>query len=1094
MKFCSLLLLLMLFSCSKEKSSQAIFKRLSAQETGIDFSNDLTHDVATRSNLFDFDYFYNGAGVGVADLNNDGLLDLYFAGNQVEDKLYLNKGNFKFQDISDHANLNLGLEGWSNGVSFVDINSDGFLDIYVSRGGPFDADQRANLLYVNQGDQTFIEQAEDFGLADRGFSTQTAFFDFDKDGDLDCFVMNENALYGTDPREFYKLLRTKKGLMQESSSHFYINHEGRYKDVTAQVGMLKPSFGLGLSVGDLNNDGWLDIYVANDYFIPDAMYINKKNGTFFDEIKSRTSQISFYGMGVDVADIDNDAFQDILVLDMASADHVRSKTLMRSMSASNFDMLVNTFDFAYQYMFNTLQINQSNHIYRNISHQLGIAKTDWSWAGLMADYNNDGNKDIFITNGYRRYASDNDFTNQVAIAQRKYQGKVPLKIKSKLYEEMPSEKLSNLIFENKGNLVFQNSSNEWGMDAPSFSNGAVYADLDNDGDLDLVTNNIDEVAFVHKNLSRELDLGNFLRVKTKGDHYESFAKVYVYTGDSVQLWENKGVRGYFSFVEPVAHFGLGDIDIVDSVRIVWPSGQVHQRYQVVTNQELVITNTDVESLPQRDQQSKFKFISSQDSQLDFTHKQSFYNDFEKEILLPYKQSTLGPCVVAGDVNGDGWDDVFLSGSKGQASEIFIQKGTKFEKLDIPIFVEDQDYEDVGALFFDSDGDGDLDLYVVSGGNEYPPGSSFYQDRLYINDGKNDYHRDPNFSDSTAQSGKVVKQIDIDGDGDLDLIVGNRMLPQHYPINAPAQILLNENGIFTDVTLDMSLGFKEFGMINDIEVTDFNHDGNDDFIVVGEWTHIGMFTSINGQFKDVSASYHLDNELGWWFSITSADINGDGLEDYVLGNIGLNTKYTATKEEPFKVFASDFDTNGTFDIVLSKKYNGSYVPIRGRECTTQQMPFIGDKFDTYTAFAHASVQEMFEGRLDSSLILEANEFRSLVLISTPKGFEIEALPNRAQSFPFLDCLATDLTNDGLDDLIAVGNIYHTEIETPRWDAGTGTILVSDTLERFRVSPVEENNLFIEGNAKSLLLVDQKQGSQMLIVARNNGSIGTFEVKK
>ena len=701
---------------------------------------------------------------------------------------------------------------------------------------------------------------------------------------------------------------------------------------------------------------------------------------------------------------------------------------------------------------------------------------------------------MYITNGYRRYASDNDFSHKVVQAQAKYQGEVPVRIKKHLYEEMPSEKLSNLLFENQGNLSFKNSSTDWGISTPSFSNGAVYADLDRDGDLDLVTNNIDQVAFVHKNLSRELDLGNFLIVKTLSKHHESYAKVYVYTGDSVQLWENKGVRGYFSFVEPVAHFGLGSLKVVDSVRVVWPNGKVHQRYNVGVNQELVILETDEELLKIENGRKKNKFTFSESKAINFTHEQSFYDDFEKEILLPYKQSTVGPSVISGDVNGDGWDDIFISGSKGQASQIFVQREGKFEKIENSGFLEDKAFEDVGGLFFDSDGDLDLDLYVISGGNEYPKGSPFYKDRLYINDGFGKYYRDKNFMDNSGLSGKVVKDFDLDDDGDLDLIVGNRMIPQHYPLSSSAQILLNENGKFKNITEQISIDFKQFGIINDIEVTDFNHDGKDDFIVVGEWTKIGMFTLVEGKFKDVSSSYGLDNVLGWWFSITSADINGDGLMDYILGNIGLNTKYTASKVKPFKVFASDFDTNGTFDIVLSKMYKGNYVPVRGRECTSQQMPFISEKFNTYTSFAQASIKDMFEDKLDNSLILEVNEFRSLVMLSTLEGFNVKPLPNFAQSFPFLDCEFIDLNKDGLDDLIAVGNIYNTEIETPRWDAGTGIVLLSDSIKTFELSEARENNFFIEGNAKSVKLLNKKERSPLLIVARNNDSALSFKIEK
>ena len=583
--------LLLILACTSNQNEiplagkdKALFQRISSASTGIEFNNTIQEDIATKANLFDFDYFYNGAGVGIADLNNDNLPDIFFAGNQVSNKLYINKGNLQFEDISLSANINQN-KNWSNGVTFADVNKDGWLDIYVSQGGPFEAAQRKNLLYINQGANTasedgypvFVESAEDYGLADQGLSTQSAFFDCDKDGDLDCIVVNENELYGTDPIKFFQITETNPEIKYNSSCHFYRNDSDGSKviftDITKEAGVLKPMFGLGLIVSDINGDGWLDMYVASDYYLPDALFINNKNGGFTDQIKSQTKQISFYGMGADVADINNDGLQDIFVLDMASSDHYRAKTLMASMNVSNFDLLVNTFEFPYQYMFNSLQLNLGNGAYNNVAHLTGMAKTDWSWAVLMSDFDNDQNRDIFITNGYRRYALDNDIQNKVRAAQAEYKGNVPLEVKKKLYYEMPTEKLSNQMFFNNTNLNFKEVTEEWGLNDPSYSNGAAVADLDRDGDLDLVVNNIDEEAFVYRNNSIETTGHNYLQVETQSSTSESFAKVTVKYQGQTQIAENKRVRGYMSACEDIVHFGLKDVSIVDSVIVEWLNGE-----------------------------------------------------------------------------------------------------------------------------------------------------------------------------------------------------------------------------------------------------------------------------------------------------------------------------------------------------------------------------------------------------------------------------------------------------------------------------------------------------------------------------------------
>ncbi|MCH2083584.1 MAG: VCBS repeat-containing protein [Saprospiraceae bacterium] len=1099
-----LLLLLVITSCSENTaessapsftSSQSIFQKVDPSQSGISFSNDLVHNLATKENLLDFDYFYNGAGVGIADINNDGLTDIFFCGNQVDNRLYLNKGNLEFEDISKRANINTSKE-WSNGVTFADVNQDGWLDIYVAQGGPKEKNERKNLLFINQRDLTFVESAEEYGLADQGFSTQSAFFDYDKDGDLDCIVMNENPLYGIDPINLNRILAENKELLYQSSSHFYKNENGQFIDVTADAGLLRASFGLGLVVSDINNDGWLDIYMANDYFIPDAMFINQKNGSFFDEIKSRTSQVSFYGMGADIADLNNDLHQDILVLDMASADHYRAKTLMASMNVDNFNLLVNDLNYAYQYMFNSIQLNQSNHQFKNIAHQLGIAKTDWSWAGLMNDFDNDGWKDILVTNGYRRYALDNDFKAKVIQAKQKYNGNVPLSVKNELYESIPSEKLSNLLFANKGDLKFEQINKQWGLDYPSYSNGAAHADLDNDGDLDLVVNNIDETAFLFQNKTSDLNLGNYIRVEAKSTLSNPFAKVYIYYNGHKQMSEIKGGRGYFSFTEQTAHFGIGSYEQVDSIRVEWISGKISTAYNVQPNQVITFDeslNTSIKPVVSLDQ-PLFTKRSIGDTKLFYRHKENTFNDFEKEILLPYKQSTRGPKMTKADVNGDGQIDLFIGGAAGQISTLFLQEDGKFVKQNVPAFEEDKMHEDIDALFFDLDRDGDQDLYLISGGNAFEAGALTYEDRIYINDGFGQFQKTKkNYKDEILGSGGSIAKIDIDNDDDMDLIIGNRIIPQHYPKAAPSLILENINGSLKDVTLQYAPELSDFGMINDILVTDFDNDGKKDFIVVGEWSEVGFFQNQGGSFKNVFTELGLSDMKGWWFSVTETDVNNDGQPDYIIGNVGLNTKFKASPEKAFKVFANDFDENGTLDVVLSKKYKDKYVPVRGKECSSQQMPFISEKFETYDAFAKASITDIFEDKLKESYSLEVNEFHSVLLINRGKYFEKKKLPAIIQSFPLLSCVVKDLNKDGFEDLIVAGTIYNTEVETPRWDAGVGMVMISNQKDNYQVLMANETGLYIDGNVKDLDLIQMKStGKEYLIASRNNNVLSIFEL--
>ncbi|MEN8788095.1 MAG: VCBS repeat-containing protein [Flavobacteriaceae bacterium] len=1070
-----------------------LFERIESSASGISFSNAIQHDIATRENLFDYDYFYNGAGVGLEDLNNDGLLDVFFCGNQVPNKLYFNEGNFKFTDVSKQAGIEKG-NGWSTGVSFADINGDGWMDIYVTQGGPFPPEKRKNLLFINQQDGTFSEAAETYGLADTGIGTQSAFFDYDRDGDLDCIVMNENELYGVDPINLYRILKENKDLLYHNSSHLYRNDNGTFTDVTKKAGIERPIFGLGLSVSDIDNDGWLDIYIASDYYIPDALFINDQKGGFTDRIKDFTRQISYYGMGLDIADINNDNLQDIFVLDMASSDHVRSKTLMASMSTGRFDYLVNKANFHYQYMYNSLQLNLGNNMYNNIAQLSETSNTDWSWAVLLSDFDLDQYKDILITNGYRRYALDNDLQRKVFEAQQKYRGQVPLDIKAQLYNQMPSEKLPNILYKNSGGLQFENVASSWGIGDLSFSNGAAIGDLDDDGDLDIIINNMDEEAFLYQNLAVEQKRGNFLKVHTEGALSESFAKVHIYYEDHQQMVETKRVRGYMSSVDTDAYFGLGNTEKIDSIRILWPDGKSEIRTQLAVNQRLTFNEKDAEPYQAPKTSVKPLFKASSDSYgLDFVHQENRYDDFEKEILLPYKQSGQGPFVTKGDLNGDGLNDIFIGGASGQAGALFINTGKSFKKKSSSALEYDSAYEDMEASLFDLEGDGDLDLYVVSGGNEYAQSSSLYADRIYENDGQGNLKRlDMDALAKNPQSGRSVAAIDFDQDNDQDLLVGNRIIPQNYPRFSPSVLYENRDGVLIDVTNERAPDLKEFGIVNKVISTDFDNDGLTDFIAVGEWTAIGLFRNTGGQFERLKDTEGVPEDKGWWFDVKETDVNNDGLKDYVIGNVGLNIKFKSSKEKPFKVFATDFDENGTNDIVLTKKYHDTYVPVRGRECSSQQMPFIKDKFPTYSEFANASLNDIYGEKLSTSYSSEATEFNSILLLNKGDGnFEKIVLPIEAQIFPVLDILAIDINGDEYEDLILSGNIYETEVETPRLDAISGLVLLSNHENNYNPLPYWQSGLYLSGNVKSADIV--KTGQQLLMVHTvNNGAVGVHEI--
>jgi hypothetical protein len=1086
------------------EKKDALFTLLSSKQTGINFSNDLKEDITTNWNIMSFDYFYHGAGVAIGDINNDNLPDVFMSGNMSPNKLYLNKGNMKFEDISEKARINQGKK-WSAGVTMADVNGDGFQDIYVSQAGPYDNEtDRENLLYINNGDLTFSEKGKDFGLNDGNRSTSAAFFDYDKDGDLDCFVLNESKYFRVVLAEVFKDIKNPKSL-DAASCHLYQNNNGKFTKVTKEAGMLRYGYGLGLAVSDLNNDGWMDVYVANDYSVPDFMYINQGNGTFKDEIKIRTKQISYFGMGCDIADINNDGLVDVMVLDMAADDHIRGKTLMASMDIKGFRYYVNDLKYQYQYMFNSLQLNNGNGTFSNIANLSGTASTDWSWAALLADFDNDGYKDYFVSNGYRRYTRDNDFRRMLAKKKEEYGGNIPMGKRAEIFKLLPEIKLPNVLYKNNGDLTFSKKNDDWGMNEATFSNGAAYADLDNDGDLDLVVNNIDEPAFVYKNNAIEQSRGNYLRVKLKGETISTpitGAKVTIHYNGEIQLQELMNTRGFESAVEEVLHFGLGDVSNIDNVEVKWPNGKTSLIENVPVNQVLVINQSESDKKMvnvKPDSDKVFQKKNPSDFGISFKHTENQFDDFVSEILLPHKQSTLGPKISAADANGDGLEDFFIGGAAGQSGVLYFQKtdGT-FRIAQSTHFGLDQVSEDLDALFFDGNNDGNIDMYVVSGGGgEFKYDTNPLQDRLYANVGQGKFIKTKGALPEMLQSGNVAKGADFDQDGDTDIFVGGAGVPGKYPYAAKSYLLRNDfgSGKINDVTEQLAPELSEIGMVKDAVWTDLNGDKFPDLIVVGEWMSIKVFLNENGKLRDASAEFGTADLKGWWYSIAAADIDNDGDQDFIVGNIGLNSKFHASKKKPFRVFADDFDGNGSCDIVLSKEYKGKMVPTRGRQCSSEQMPFIKEKFPTYKEFATAGLEDILGDKaIENSLNLEVNTFESIILINEGNSFTIKYLPNEAQIAPINAIIPHDIDSDGNIDLILAGNNYDTEVETPRYDAGNGLVLKGLGNGAFKVLGISESGFFVPGNVKDLAFIKRTNGNHLILVAQNNAPLEVFEIRK
>lgn len=1092
-----------------ERPSPALFRQLPASQTGISFNNRLTE--SDSLNPLVFEYMYNGGGVGVGDFNNDSLPDLYFTGNQVSSRLYLNKtqaGRIRFEDVTQAAHT--GTQVWATGVSVIDINQDGWQDLYVCVAGP-DSTSRANLLFVNQSTSkgqvpVFSEMAAAYGLADTGYSTQAVFLDYDHDGDLDAYVLT-NAL-----EQFNRnAVRPKRLNGEAASTDRLYRNEGVgtaghpvFKNVSRQAGILTEGYGLGVVVSDFNGDGWEDIYCANDFLSNDLLWINNQNGTFSNQAAAYLKHQTHNAMGVDVADVNNDALPDLLVVDMLPETNLRQKLMLAGSNHDRFRLDLQN-GYQPQYMRNTLQLAvntpeteaPNKRQFSEIGQLAGIYKTDWSWAPLLADFDHDGYQDLIVTNGYRRDVTNLDFITYMSESASFGTPQARLNKLLELLYQLPEVKLPNHVFRNRGDLTFENKTQDWGMNAPSFSNGAAYADLDQDGDLDVVVNNIDDEAFVYENtlnhsLIKESD-PHFLQIALESVAPNRAAwgsKVHVYAQGQVQFRELQPVRGFVSSVEPLLHFGLGTHRRVDSVTVQWPDGTYQVMRQLTTNQTLRIRYQPSSSkAPVRMPLPRlFEPANPQQIGLTYQHQEQYFNDFNRTPLLPHQFSQEGPRIAVGDVNADGLDDCYLGADLGQHGVLFIQR-TDGHFVAQPL-VGSEAYEDTGCTFFDADHDGDLDLYVVSGGSQQEGTSPQYQDRLYRNDGIGRFVHDPLALPSMQESGACIAAADYDHDGDLDLFRGSRLVPGKYPFSPKSFLLTNQS---KGGQIRFEATPLEVGLVTAAVWADTNGDLWPELVAAGEWMPLTIWANVAGKLQ-LDNPQHLPDSEGWWQSLAVGDIDQDGDLDLLAGNLGLNTKYRASPAQPLGLMAADFDQNGKIDPVMTQYLQGEHVVVHTRDLMNAQMVGMKRRFTSYKAFAETSVENAFtDAERQLATYWQAKELRSCWVENLGKGqFKLRALPHQAQLAPVYGILLQDFDQNGRLDALLVGNSYAPETIGGWYDASLGVVLHGTSKHLFKAS--SHSGLIADLDAKAVACLRGPRGQQWLVVVNNNAPLQLYRVAK
>ncbi len=1069
-----------------------LFTQLSSDLTGIQFENrNIEND---RYNFYKYEYFYNGGGVAVADFNNDGLQDIYFTANMGLNKLYINNGNLNFTDITSSANVNSKDRDWCTGVTVVDINQDGWQDIFVSRSGWFKNENKQllrNLLFINNGDLTFTERGLDYGFIDLSPTTQTCFFDSDNDGDLDVYQINH-------PTKFKGFVQDGKGTLtkvpygeDDYSDRFYLNKNGKYIENTKALGLENSGHGLGVVSSDFNNDGWQDIYVANDYSEPDYLYMNQGNGKFKNEALSAFKHISKFSMGVDVADINNDGYQDIFNAEMLAQDNFSKKANMAPMSPTEYWYYVNN-GYHYQDMHNSLQLNNGNGTFSEIAWLANIAETDWSWCPLFADFDNDGLKDLFVSNGYKRDVLSKDFSKDL----KKLMKKEGNKKFTEFADKIPSKKVSNYIFKNKGNLTFSDQTQHWGIDLKVNSNGAAYADLDNDGDLDILVNNIDDKAVIYRN---ELNgSSNFLDIELVDDNNAVLgSKVEILDEGYYQVSVMKNTSGYQSVSESKIHFGFGDKRGVDSLLITWANGKRTLLIDPEINKthKIVFDNSSITNFKQVQNAKPYFVDKSQNIRMDYVHKEQEYDDYLYEILLPHKLSQEGPYLDVADVNGDGLDDFYIGNGAGYAGKLYLQKESgSFMASSPKTFAQDRLCEDLGVLFVDFDNDGDKDLYVVSGSNEYELDSPFMQDRLYENDGAGNFIKTINVLPQMKASGSCVITSDYDKDGDMDLFIGGYLKPKQYPSPGSSYLLENQNGKYIDVTNKIAPGLQEIGMVKDAEFSDIDLDGKTDLVIAGHWMPIEIYINTGEKFENRTEKYGTSEEIGWWNSILIEDVDNDDYPDIIAGNLGMNSKHKATRLEPFLVYANDFDKSGTNDVVLGYYNGGALYPVRGKQCSAEQVPIIDEKIKSYNEFGQLNLEQIYGlDKLNESLAYSASNFKTSIFKNiNGSNFEVKSLPNQVQFAPSNAIWSSDLNNDDMIDLVIIGNQHPVEVETGRYDAHIGNVLFNSGGMEFINQPSTRSGFITDGDHRDIGVIKIKDRNYLMI-SSNREKLKFIEIR-